>query len=413
MFKKLIFLAWILFATISATSQGHSGSGDSSTPNSSNSKTAFGSSQVSSLHPQVSIRFNYGLHTRLYEDHSANSGTFTVANGLATVATGTNSSGKGAMHSKDVLSYTPGQGARVRYTAAFTTCVANSTQYAGITDGVDGFVFGCDGATFGLSIVKDSSFTWHPQSTWNVDKMDGAGPSGMDIVETNLNVYQIQYQWLGAGQINYFIENDATGVLVLVHSIKYTNRFTVPSISNPTLPMSLHAENSGNTTSLTINSSSMAAFNEGTPGNGGIINSTDLGELAYLSASNEDPIITIRNRATYFSKTNRIQIKLLSIGMSSDGTKNVTFRAYLNAALTGASFSDINTNESVVEVDTSTSSITGGSKIFSEQLAKADAENINIANFDIIMHPGDSITITADSSSNSTVSIDYVWREQF
>ena len=72
------------------------------------------------------------------------------------------------------------------------------------------------------------------QTAWSEDKMAGAGSSGMTLDPTKGNVYQIQYQWLGFGQIVFSLEDQATGDIVVVHRITYTNQNTIPSIANPT-----------------------------------------------------------------------------------------------------------------------------------------------------------------------------------
>lgn len=376
-------------------------------------KSAFGELEVAQLEPHVELRFNYGLNTRLYEDVSANSGTFTIGSGLASVQSGTNSSGLGAMHSLETLAYIPGLGGKVRFTAMFTTGVADSIQHAGIADADDGYGFGYDGVDFGVFRLKGGTYNWIPQTSWSEDKMDGTGPSGMTLDQTKLNVYQVQYQWLGAGQINFFLEDDDTGEFVRVHSIKYTNRNTTPSINNPTLPLSLHSENTGNTTNLTIKSSSMAAFTEGQFDNPGLITDVDVEGISYLTASGEVPILSIRSRTTYQSVTNRVVSQGVDIGVSADGTKPAIFRMYVNGALTGASFSDVNTNNSVLESDTSATAITGGTKILTIPVGKEDAKIIDLTVRKQDIHPGDLVTITVECDSNSTVGADITFRELF
>ncbi len=376
-------------------------------------KSAFGETEVSLLQPHVELRFNYGTNTRIYNDVSTNSGTFTVGSSLAVVQSGTNSSGLGAMHSVETLAYIPGLGGKVRFTALFTTGVADSLQHAGIADANDGFVFGYDGVTFGVARLKDGTYNWIPQSDWSEDVMDGNGPSGMTLDPTKLNVYQVQYQWLGAGAINFFIEDDDTGNFICVHRIKYTNRNITPSVSNPTLPLSLHSENMGNTTNLTIKSSSMAAFTEGLFDNPGISNAVDVADVTYLTAGGEVPILSIRSRTTYQSVTNRIVSSLLSVGFSADGTKPVIFRVYVNGSLTSASFSNVDTDDSTIEVDVAATAVSGGSKILATQLAKDDARPIDLVLRKQTIQPGDIITVTAESSANSTVGADLSFKELF
>ncbi len=376
-------------------------------------KSAFGETVTVEPEPRVALRFNYGLNTRLYRDVSANSGTFTVSDRLASVQSGTNSAGLGAMHSHNTIAYVPGLGVRSRYTAMFTTGVANSSQAAGLADAVDGFGFGYDGVTFGVFRLKDSVFDWIAQADWNEDVMDGTGPSTMTLDPTKLNVYQVQFQWLGAGQIRFSLEDDDTGEYVHVHRIKYTNRNVTPSIGDPTLPLSLRATNSGNTTNLTIKSSSMGAFTEGSHELPGLSTAVDIDNVTYLTVNGEQPILSVRVRTTYQSEINKITVRALSLGLSTDGTKSVIFRFYRETIIVGASFVDIDTTNSVLERDVSATSLTSGEKIVTENLAKVDAGSFGINDNEEQIHPGDIITVTAESSANSTVGVSIILREIF
>ncbi|MHA2030019.1 MAG: hypothetical protein ACW99Q_11550, partial [Candidatus Kariarchaeaceae archaeon] len=79
------------------------------------------------------------------------------------------------------------------------------------------------------------TYNWTNQEDWNIDTMDGNGPTKMVLNPQKGNVYQIRYQWLGFGELDFYIEDDQTGKFQLVHSIKYTNRNTVPSLRRPSL----------------------------------------------------------------------------------------------------------------------------------------------------------------------------------
>ena len=77
--------------------------------------------------------------------------------------------------------------------------------------------------------------TWVAQADWNGDKMDGTGVSGMTLDPTKGNVYKIQFQYLGYGAQEFFIEDQLTGYLQLVHTFKYTNQNTVPWCLEPSI----------------------------------------------------------------------------------------------------------------------------------------------------------------------------------
>lgn len=115
--------------------------------------------------------------------------------------------------------------------------------------------------------------TWTPQYEWSEDTLgainpatgiaDGPNPSGMTLNPDKLNVYQINYRWLGAGQLSFAVEDEATGSMIFVHKIHYVNQHTVPHIANPSFKVGYVAYSLGSTTNLTVRGASMMAAIEG------------------------------------------------------------------------------------------------------------------------------------------------------
>ena len=58
-----------------------------------------------------------------------------------------------------------------------------------------------------------------------VDPLDGNGYSGATLDPTKLNVFQINFRWLGAGQIRFSIENPLNGDMIVFHEIRYANNY--------------------------------------------------------------------------------------------------------------------------------------------------------------------------------------------
>jgi hypothetical protein len=56
-----------------------------------------------------------------------------------------------------------------------------------------------------------------PQSEWNLDRMDGTGPSGYDIDLTKMQMFYIDYSWYGAGFVRW-------GFRALDGSVKYCHK---------------------------------------------------------------------------------------------------------------------------------------------------------------------------------------------
>lgn len=90
---------------------------------------------------------------------------------------------------------------------------------------------------------------WTPQEDFNLDKLDGTGYSGITLDPSKLNVYQINFRWLGAGEMRYAIENPLNGDMIFFHHDHYSNRYTTPHLDNPSLKLGYVAANLGGATS--------------------------------------------------------------------------------------------------------------------------------------------------------------------
>lgn len=253
---------------------------------------------------------------------------------------------------------------------------------------------------------------WIAQSSWSEDVMDGTGSSGMTLDQTKGNVYQIRYQWLGYGMITFSIENSVTGKIVDVHKIQYSNANTLTSVQNPSLPICMAAVNTSNTSDLSIYSASMGAFIEGRKNGGGARHGANTTSATFTSGV-ETPVITIRNKNVYQGIENRTLTKLEFAGLSQDSTKTATVKFTYNATLTGASFSDVSTNTSTVEVDTSATAISGGIVAFAQGIAQKDKIVFDLGG-DVSLGPGDTITISIiPNAANPDVTAALNWVDDF
>jgi hypothetical protein len=248
--------------------------------------------------------------------------------------------------------------------------------------------------------------TWVPQASWNGDEIfDGTGITGTTIDPTKLNVYQIVYQYLGAGNIFFFLEDGIDGQFHLVHTIRYANANTAPSISNPHLPLEIEVKNTSNTSDIVVKSGSMSGGTDGViqlvgprralSANSGSIN-----------AATETPIIVIKNSPVFGGKANTNKIKVINIGASAivtSGNSSATVKLIKNAAITAASYTAVDASNSIVEYDTAATASTGGTIIASAEVLAGtsisfDSEDYN----DLVLEAGDTLTVATVASSNNT-----------
>lgn len=388
--------------------------------------TAFGEASVSEASPVFQGIFEYTVdNTDLTTNTVANGGTVTQATGMALVGTSTTTASTALLQSTRHLRYRSGQGAMAEFTTLFSAPVAATEMYIGPADEVgssaafkNGYMLGYDGTTFGFHRFQNDVKITVAVSAWD-DPLDGTGASGMTIDLTKLNVWKIQFQYLGGGAQFISVEDDSTGAFVLVHTILYANLNTAPSVYNPNFNHTIWANNAGTTSDMVIKSASYAYFIEGKTSFIELhqpINST--GIVQKTTVTTETAICTIRVKASYVSKSNFIDIclLLLSGSIEANAVNNLgSIRVVKNTALGGSpSYSDINTANSVVEMDTAGTTLTGGVELFSFPLAgKNDKGSEAVGSYNIILSAGDTVTVAGTSAASATIEAAMLWRELF
>lgn len=388
--------------------------------------TAFGDLRTAQLHPQFQGSLEYTVtNTELNSIVVVNGGTITQANAMAVVGSSTTTASTARFESKRQARYKPGLGGLIEFTALFVRNVADTEQYAGILDETgsseafkNGLAIGYDGAVFGFhSFANDVKFTVN-QSSWD-DPLDGTGASGMTLDNTKINVWGIRYQYLGAGAIQLLVQNDTTGLFVVVHTILYANKNTQPSSFNPNYRFTMFVDNKGTTTDLIIKCSSYAYFVEGKTKFIELQQHLQSsGEKQKTTVTTEVAILTIRNKSTYAGKTNFIDVVMQAItgSIEANSANNLgNIRLVRDATLGGTpSYSDINTSNSVIEIDTSGTTVTGGTEIFPLALAgKNDRDFVDLTNFELLLHPGETLTLTGASANSATIHGSLLWKELF
>lgn len=243
------------------------------------------------------------------------------------------------------------------------------------------------------------------QSSWNKDTCDGSGDennlSGINCDFTKGQVFEIRYQWLGFGAIEFFIEDPATGKFMVIHIVEYSNANTRPSIDNPVLHLYAGSINTSNTSNITLNIGSMMGAIEGKENELGLRHGLK-GSTVLTGVATETPIISIRNKLVYQNTINRTKAKIFLVSASAEHTKPVAINFYANPVLTGSSFTPFNNNISILESDVSATAFSGGIFLFSLDLGKEGQQTISIPHFQSgQLFPGDVITATAEPSSGN------------
>ncbi|KKK80766.1 hypothetical protein LCGC14_2820220, partial [marine sediment metagenome] len=329
------------------------------------------------------------------------------------------------LEAKQHAKYRAGFGGVLRCTGKFTAPVAGTEQYIGFADEVgssatfkNGYMIGYEGETFGIHRFSNDTKISVAQSSWD-DPLDGTGASGMTLDKTKINVWFIEFQFLGAGVIRFTIE-DEKGVMQPVHTIPYPNLHTEPSNHNPNFHFMMWVNNGATSSNIELSSSSYSYFVEG------ITQHTELhtpifatGEQTKSAVTTETNLVTIRNKTTYVSKVNFIDVFLVDFRASVEATGQNNLakcRLVKNAVLGGSPqlFIDVNTSDSVMEFNLDGTTVSGGVSLGDFPLAgKNDKAGSSLIHLGIVLNPGETLTIAGASASSATMKAGLAWHELF
>ena len=81
------------------------------------------------------------------------------------------------------------------------------------------------------------------QNSWNLDTLDGLGPSGHKVDFTKSQIFMIDYEWLGVGRVRLGLV--LNGIPIYCHEFDNSNKLSGVYMSTPNLPLRYQIENDG------------------------------------------------------------------------------------------------------------------------------------------------------------------------
>lgn len=189
----------------------------------------------------------------LWETNTATGGTatFNSNQGLVDLAVTTTSGSLVYRETKRVFAYQPGKSLLTMTTFVFNPAKTNLRQRCGYFGAANGYYVQLNNTT--LSFVERTSIsgslveTTVNQSSWNVDPLDGTGPSGATLDPTKSQILWTDLEWLGVGTVRmgFVIE----GKFIVCHQFHHANVVPSTYITTACLPLRYEIENTGTTTS--------------------------------------------------------------------------------------------------------------------------------------------------------------------
>ena len=309
------------------------------------------------------------------------SATHSATTKVTTLSTGGTASGAyGIKQTRAYARYNPGKSLLASVTFVMGTQPgANCTKRAGYFEDGNGFYL--EYSSTGIFLVRRSNTsgsvvnTSVAQASWNVDPLNGLGPSGLTLDLSKGQILVIDLQFLGVGTVRIGFE--INGLLYYVHSFHHSNLTTTqPYIATPNLPVRWEVRNSG----TAAQTETMVAICCQVSSEGGF----EPRGLQY-SAENDvgigltttlKPILSIRPGPTFGGITNRGWIipKSLSLYVENNTSVIVKYQLIWNATLIGASWAAVNAN-AMGQFDVTATAVSVGSGVVIDRETFSSSSN--------------------------------------
>jgi hypothetical protein len=243
--------------------------------------------------------------------------------------------GKAYMQTYEYLPYQPGRSQLAFVTFNMISGVANTLKFAGYSDGVNGVEFQLDGTTkqFKLYSGTSSGNLTVTQSSWNLDKLDGTGPSGIVLDISKVQILVIDIQALYAGRVR--IGFDMNGKIIYAHEFLHANNITPPYIQSANLPVRCGMTSTG-TVSTTMYFLCSAVISEGGSEDINVYGYTfqqDSGAISVGTGGTH--VLSLRPKSTFNSITNRTRVAYIDVEIYNAGNQPVQWQLCVGQVLTG------------------------------------------------------------------------------
>jgi hypothetical protein len=331
---------------------------------------AFGRLRVSQPYTLFDSQNRYAADNQ-FDTSTATGGAITYLPNEASVQMGvTTSSGSEVVRqSFRSMTYQPGKGLLVLATFVMATAKTNLRQRVGYFGVQNGVFFQLNNTTKSFILRTyiggsvDDTTRKVDQSSWNGDKLDGTGASGLTLDLTKPQILWMDFEWLGVGSVRCgFIIN---GQYIVCHTYNTANVYgTSVYMTTAILPIRYEITNTG-TTSGTSNLKQICSS---VMSEGGL-EQTSIEHVATMTTSTSGafltttykPLVSIRLASTSLGAV----VLPYNVNFLPTTTDNYQIALIKNGTLTGASYSAVSSDTNV-EFDISSTSISSGTVVYSE-----------------------------------------------
>lgn len=318
---------------------------------------SFNRLKVAPPHLLFDSSFQYSLQSKVFIQDALVGATIThdSARAAARLNCSASAGSRARFRSRNYFPYSPAFTNTVTASFNMQGSVVGVTKRIGMYDENNGYILEAhDGIVrVGIRSSIAGSTNYVNQADWNVDKMDGLGPSGLTLDISKQQILVIQYQWLGSGQVIFSFS--INGMTYPFHKFNHANILSGLYSKTGTLPVQAEILNTSGPASY-MEFTCCSVVSNGATAQHGHLHSASSG-LTAKSMPNTGvsyPIISIRKQTGFTD----IPIQILDMNAFSTSQDDFIIQIVHKPTLVGAVW--VNIPNSFCQKDVSSTSWSGG-----------------------------------------------------
>lgn len=368
---------------------------------------AFGRARFSQPFTLHESALQYDLQPLIWDTAQTN-GTIThIPNeSSATMSIGQVDGDYAIRQTKSYVRYESGKSQMIMMSGVLGEQKANVVKRVGYFDDSNGLFFELNGNN--LCVCRRTNVTGTPtdnkvpQSSWNIDKMNGQEPSRVTIDPEKVQIFIIDFEWLGSGRIRWGFVID--GLIYYVHEELVANVLDGVYMTTGNLPVRYEVRNTDNTTSnSSIKQICSTVMSEGGFDEAGYkvnasngVSGVTVGNTAYVA------VLSIRPKLTFNSIANRGLVIPEKYSLITN-TNDIHFRVERNATLTSPTWTDVGAN--TISEYSVNDPITVAGKIIDSDYAVSGAGASSAGKFDEVINSKLPLVLSFDGTTSDTLTI--------
>lgn len=325
-------------------------------------------------------QLQYDGQPLLWETQTAGGGSEThiPAESAVTLDVGTADGDRAIRQTREYMRYQPGKSQLVLLTGVLGAAQTGTEKLIGYGDDDNGIFLGQDGG--GVFVLLRSSNTGGVsdarkvyQDAWNIDALDGAGPSGITLDATKTQIVVIDLEWLGVGRVRIGLNID--GVVIEAHEFLNANIESKTYMTTANLPVRYEIRN----TQAVGAASTLKHICSTVVSEGGVQEtlsfpfSTEVVDLAIPNGEGSAVVVfAARHALTFNSIANRGLFLPAAYEVLPSGG-NVVVRVLYNPTITGGAWAAVDA-QSFMEGNATATGFSGGINIGSSVIAGGAAK---------------------------------------